>query len=389
MQSTKIFQLKNSRDLYILSAAYSEQYKVFAAPNYGFSRISIINVQDNLLIRKEIFPKYCSVSRMFFVNQWLFVMWQSRDGLKNIYVINVLTDVLVKTSSDDFYRFSGSFGANVLFIGRNKQGQSFNCIFCTDSGVFSMNNTDLFCLYPAFRDNAGLIDYYSFYNEEKKQQCIYQYAFSENIPHYKNIIDGGRKVVTLLEREYAIYGRKHFTIKRDDEIIPKLYSYSGLAYNIEMPDYFSNDELTSRRHAIVDSDDGQHYLILYARKGVSANIHVFYWCYRIQNDSCNLIWTHRLPCYDGETASCILTGSQLLHGSTFHNHPIPEDAHLASKLHALTYDTGEINSFDHKECVIAGVCEGISSGQGFFRQQYKSNVYFVSNLSSVSMYEVS
>jgi hypothetical protein len=373
----------------MLQAVYSDKYKVFAATNYGFSRISIINVQDNVLIRKEILPKYCSVSRMFFVNQWLFVMWQSRDGLKNIYAINVLTGAVVKTSSDDFYRFFGKFGENVLFIGRSKQGQSFNCLFCLHSGSFSMHNTDLMCLYPTFRDNAGSVDYYSLYNEEKRQQCVYQYAFSEHIPCFQSIIDGGRKVVTLLESEYAVYGRKHFTIKRDDEIQPKLYSYSGLKYDIEIPDCYGNVELTQRMHAIVDSDDGQHYLILYARKYFTGNNHVFYWCYRIQDDSCTLQWHHRLPCYDGETASCILTGSQLFHGSTFFKYPMPEDAHLAGKLHVLTYDTGELNSIDdHQECVIAGVREGNHDNGNFFVPNYKSNVYFTSNLSSVSMYSL-
>lgn len=384
----KLFQLKNSRDLFIPNAVYSDQYKVFAATNYGFSRVSIIDSENNVLIRKEIFPKYATVSQLFFVDQWLFVMWFLNKD-RHIYAINVVNDVLVKTSSDDSYRFFGRFGSMALFIGRNKQGQSFNCLFCLESGSFTISHTDFMNLHPTFRDEAGAIDCYGVDNAGHRSMTIYQYQISEQIPLYQNIIDNGREIFTIPYGDYVRYGKKHYTIKRGAEIHPKLYSYSGLEYEIKMPNYYSNVELTSRKHAIIDSDNGHHYLIFYAHKDFGTKIHVFYWCYRIQNDSCELMWEYRLPCDRSELSSSILTGSQLFHGSTFLDYPMPEDKHLAGKLNVLTYDTGELKSIDHQGCVIAGVREIKEYySSNFFVPNYKSNVYLMSNLSSVSMYKL-
>lgn len=91
---------------------------------------------------------------------------------------------------------------------------------------------------------------------------------------------------------------------------------------IELPeDYLNIVESSFRTSAIIDSDGGEQYLILYHRKGVGHTLDMYYWCFRIDGEYGTLVWQHRLAASSAELQSFFLTGAHLLHGSTFLSYP--------------------------------------------------------------------
>lgn len=389
MQTKKIKTFTNSKSLDIQNIVYNEKYKVLAAPSNSSTRYLIFNAdaEKNILIHKEILPKYSNVNKLFFIREWLIVTWNGVENCTNIDAFNCLTKVLVKTKSDRMYYYhNGNFGNCAIFTGKKDDLRVEQMAFCAETGAFTRTDADGCSIYVVYH-NTSTASYCIACNKDNERfATIYEYSAAYEVPTYDNVTSRGRFIRTQAHGCKITYRKKHYLADCATSAPPDLYTNDGARVKIDLPeDYLNIKNSSFRTSEIIDSDGGEHYLILYHRIGIGLTLDVYYWCFRIDGEYGSLVWRHRLPAGSAEISSFYFTGAYLLHSSTLLSYPTKEDALLAGKLHLISFATGEIHSFDHAGEVIGGAIDCLPYGNTHSRI-YDSGIYFTQGSSGLSMY---
>jgi hypothetical protein len=201
MHSQKIKTFAGSKSLFIRNIVYSKKYNVLAAPNYGLSRVMIFDTEKKVLIHKEILPKYSSVGKLFFLDEWLIFTWlgfTSNENHHNIFAFNVLTKALVKFKSEGvLYHHSGNFGNCAIFSGLKKYQRVQRMVFCAKTGAFTITDAIADSIYLVYHNISNASYYISCNKDGESVTTLYEYSAASEVPTYDNVISTGRRMCTI------------------------------------------------------------------------------------------------------------------------------------------------------------------------------------------------